>query len=155
MRKFLFYFTTIIIIIFFEILFPVFSIFSLLFVAFIGLYKGSASGCTVGFFIGLVEGVFSASSFGVGSFSYSIVGYLIGRLSRRIDEDYSLVQISIVFLGVILSKVVSSIIEMLFTGLAGVFNLNWTIILVVLAPIFFIIFKKWWFLWFKRFGVER
>ena len=155
MKKLLFYFTTVIIIIFLEILFSKFSVFGLFFIIFIGLYRGSYSGCTVGFFIGLIEGVFFATTFGTLSFSYSIIGYLSGRLPKRIDEENPLAQISIVFLGVIVSQVINLIIEVLFTGIPGIFSITWLIVPVIISPVFFLIFKKWWLFWFNRLDVDR
>ncbi|MDD5687320.1 MAG: rod shape-determining protein MreD [Elusimicrobia bacterium] len=155
MKKPLFYFTSIIIIIISEILLSKFSFIGLIFIVFVGLYRGASVGCSVGFFIGLLEGVFSTTSFGVGSFSYSIVGYLAGHISRRIDEENPLAQIIIVFLTIILNWVISSIIETLFTGIQGLFYLDWKIVFVVLSPLYFWILKKWWFFWFKKLEVER
>ncbi len=155
MKKFLFYFTSIVIIIFLEILFSKFSVFGIFFIIFIGLYRGSYSGCTVGFFIGLIEGVFFATTFGALSFSYSIIGYLSGRLPKRIDEENPLAQISIIFFGVVISDSINIIIEVLFTGIPGIFSIIWLIIPVIISPVFFLIFKKWWMLWFNRLDVER
>ena len=155
MKKLLFYFTTVIIIIFLEILFSKFSVFGLFFIIFIGLYRGSYSGCTVGFFIGIIDGVFFATTFGTLSFSYSIIGYLAGRLPKRIDEENPLAQISIVFLGVIVSQVINLIIEVIFTGIPGIFSIAWLIVPVIISPVFFLIFKKWWLFWFDRLDVER
>jgi rod shape-determining protein MreD len=154
MRKFIFYFTTLVILIFLEILFSKFSLFGIFFIIFIGLYRGSSSGCSVGFFIGLIEGVFSASSFGVSSFSYSITGYLAGRLPRRIDEGNSLAQIMVVFFGVILTKVINVIIEMIFTGIQGSLYFDWTAIFILAVPLFFSVFRKWWKLWFIKLDVD-
>jgi len=158
MKKFLFYFVTVVIIIFFDTLFSKFSVFGLFFIIFIGLYRGSYSGCTVGFFIGLIEGVFSAPTFGALSFSYSIIGYLAGRIPKRIDEENLTAQISIVFLGVVVSKIINLIIEVLFTGIPGIFSIASIILLIVpviISPVFSLIFKKWWFFWFARLNVER
>ena len=155
MKKILFYFTTVIIIIFFEIIFSKFSVFGLLFIIFIGLYRGSYSGCTAGFVIGIIEGVFSTTTFGVLSFSYSIVGYLAGRIPKRMDEENPIAQISVALLGVVISQVISLIIEVLFTGIPGIFSLGWVFIPAILTPMFFLIFKKWWFLWFDKLNVER
>lgn len=155
MKRFLFYVSTIVIIIFLEIVFSKFSVFGLLFVIFIGLYRGSNSGCTAGFFIGLIEGVFSVTTFGVLSFSYSIVGYLSGRIPRRMDEENPVAQISVVFLGVIAAQIINLIIEVIFSGIPGVFSLFGLIFSVVLAPVLFFIFRKWWLLWFDRLEVER
>ena len=155
MKKILFYLTSIIIIIFLEILFSRISVLGLIFVIFIGLYRGSASGCSIGFIIGLVDGIFSASTFGIFSFSYAVIGYVAGRIAKRIDEENPLAQIIIVFLGILLNKVVSMILEMIFTANKGLFYIGWTTIFIVLTPLFFVIFKKWWFKWFKRLNVER
>jgi len=155
MKKFLFYFVTVVIIIFLEILFSKFSVFGLFFIIFIGLYRGSYTGCTVGFFIGLIEGVFFATTFGTLSFSYSIIGYLTGRLPKRIDEENPLAQISIVFFGVAIANVINLIIEVLFTGIPGIFSIAWLIVPVIISPVFFLIFKKWWIFWFNRLDVER
>ncbi|MFH1540640.1 MAG: rod shape-determining protein MreD [Elusimicrobiota bacterium] len=158
MKKILFYFTTVAIIIFFESLFSILHseiLFGLFFTIFIGLYRGSRTGCTVGFFVGLIEGVFSATTFGVFSFSYSIIGYLSGCLPKRIDEENQFTQILIVFLGVIISKIVNSVIEVLLIGIPGTFSFRWIIIFIIFTPLFFLIFKKWWLLWFDNLDVER
>ena len=161
MKKFLFYFTSVIIIIFFEILFSIphsGTVFGLFFIIFIGLYRGPYSGCTVGFFIGIIDGVFFAATFGTLSFSYSIIGYLSGRLPKRIDEENPFAQIFIVFLGVAVSNIISLIIEVLFTGIPGIFSIasiTWLIIPAIISPAFFLIFKKWWLFWFDRLDVER
>lgn len=155
MKKFLFYFITVVIIIFLEILFSKFSVFGLFFIIFIGLYRGSYAGCTVGFFIGFIEGVFFATTFGVLSFSYTIIGYLSGRIPKRIDEENPFTQISIVFLGIVVSNIINLIIEVLFTGVPGIFSILWLIVPVIVSPIFFLIFKRWWLFWFNRLDVER
>ncbi|MBI5572930.1 MAG: rod shape-determining protein MreD [Elusimicrobia bacterium] len=155
MKKFLFYFITVVIIIFLEFLFSKFSVFGLFFIIFIGLYRGSYAGCTVGFFIGIIEGVFFAATFGVLSFSYSIIGYLSGRLPKRIDEENPFAQISIVFFGVVVANIINLIIEVLFTGIPGFFLILWLIVPVIISPVFFLIFKKWWLFWFDRLDVGR
>lgn len=129
--------------------------FGLLFIIFIGLYRGSYSGCTAGFVIGIIEGVFSATTFGVLGFSYSIVGYLTGRIPKRMDEENPIAQISVALLGVVISQVINLIIEVLFTGIPGIFSLGWVFIPVIFTPMFFLIFKKWWFLWFDKLNVDR
>lgn len=139
----------------FEILFLKYSLIELIFIIFIGLYRGSATGSSVGFFMGLADGVFSTTAFGVSSFSYAITGYLAGRIPRRIDEENPLAQISIVFFGVIAAKTIGIIIEMIFTGNRSMFYIWWTAIFVVLAPMFFWIFKKWWIYWFRKLEVDR
>ena len=155
MKKFIFYFVTLIIIIFLEIALSKFSLFGIFFVIFIGMHRGSSAGATFGFFTGLIEGVFSATSFGVCSFSYSLTGYLAGRLPERIDEGNPLVQIIIIFSGVILAKAVNIIMEMIFTGTRSSFYNVLTIVFVLFAPLFFKVFKFWWHLWFKKLEVER
>ncbi|MFH0947598.1 MAG: rod shape-determining protein MreD [Elusimicrobiota bacterium] len=158
MKKLLFYFTSVIIIIFFETLFSIQhsgTLFGLFFIIFIGLYKGSYTGCTLGFFIGLIEGVFSVTTFGTLSFSYSIIGYLAGRIPKRIDEENLFAQISIVFIGVVVYKIINLIIEVLFTGIPGIFSFGWLIIPVFFTPVFFLFFKKWWLFWFNRLNVDR
>ena len=158
MKKILFYLTSVIIIIFVEILFSKISIFGLFFIIFIGLYRGSYPGCTVGFFIGLIDGVFFAATFGTLSFSYSIIGYLAGRIPKRIDEENPFNQISVIFFGVVVASIINSIIEVIFTGIAGIFSIasiTWRIVPVIISPVFFLIFKKWWLLWFDRLDVER
>lgn len=155
MKRLLFYFISIVIIIFFEIILPKFSLFGIFFIIFIGLYRGASAGCTVGFIIGLFEGVFSATSFGVNSFSYSIVGYFAGRLPKRIDEGNILAQIIVVLVGVGLAKIINMIIEMIFIGLRGSFYLGIDFIGIILVPLFFRAFKMWWAVWFKYIDVDR
>ena len=158
MKKLLFYFTSIVLIIFFESIFPVQhcgTMLGIFFIIFIGLYNGSYAGCGVGFFIGIIDGVFSATTLGVCSFSYSIVGYLAGRLPKRIDENKPVTQIVVVLLGETISKAINLIIEVLFTGTYGIPSFGWHIITTILTPLFFLVFKKWWLLWFGRLDVER
>ncbi|OGS33851.1 MAG: rod shape-determining protein MreD [Elusimicrobia bacterium RIFOXYC2_FULL_34_12] len=155
MKKIFFYFVSISVIIFSGILFSNTSLLGLIFIIFIGLYRGSATGSTIGFFLGLTDGIFASSTFGVLSFSYAVVGYVTGRLPGRIDEENPLAQIIIVFIGVIFSKIISIILEMIFTGNKGILGIGWEFIFVIFVPLFFTIFKKWWLLWFEKLTVER
>ncbi|MBN1384960.1 MAG: rod shape-determining protein MreD [Elusimicrobia bacterium] len=155
MKRLLFYFISIIIIIFFEIIISKFSLFGIFFIIFIGLYRGTSAGCTVGFFIGLLEGIFSATSFGISSFSYSIIGYFAGRLPKRVDEENIFAQIIVVLLGVSLAKAINIILEMIFIGIRGSFYFGLEFVAIILVPLFFKLFKIWWNVWFKQLDVER
>ncbi|MEW6557636.1 MAG: rod shape-determining protein MreD [Elusimicrobiota bacterium] len=169
MKKFVFYVVSIVILIFGEILVSKFSVLGLLFVIFTGLYRGSATGSTVGFVIGIIEGVFFTTSFGVLSFCYAIIGYLAGRIPKRIDENNTIVIVALAFLAAIISKIISLVVEMIFspsilnvfpgragfTGTVGTIGFNWTVIFLVFTPVFFWVFKKWYLVWFRKLDVER
>jgi len=158
MKKILFYITSVIIIIFFGFSLPVFSFFPLFFVIFVGLYKGSTAGCTVGFFLGLFNGIFSTAMMGIDGFTYSIVGYLAGILPDRIDENNILIQIAISLISVILVGIMTSIIEILFISTGNPLRLlhfDKSVLLTILSPAMFFVFKKWWKMWFGKLITER
>ena len=155
MKKLLFYFVTITIIVFFEFLIPRFSFLGLFFIVFVGLYRGSSAGCTIGFITGVVEGVFSIASLGISSFTYSLIGYLVGYIPLRIDETNPVIQILILFFSIVFVKIISGIIEIIFIGNRMPFHFDWTILLILLAPLVFWIFTKWWKIWFEKLVVKR
>ncbi|MGA1825790.1 MAG: rod shape-determining protein MreD [bacterium] len=64
----------------------------------VGLSRGSASGITFGFFVGLIQDAFSSGLFGAQSFSKAIWGYVSGRSVLKLDPRYPLVQLILISL---------------------------------------------------------
>ena len=57
--------------------------------------------------------------------------------------------------GMVIFQIINLTVEVIFTGVPGFFSISWLIVPVFFTPIFFLIFKKWWLLWFDRLDVER
>lgn len=61
-----------------------------------GLLRGSASGVTFGFFLGLIQDAFSSGLFGAQSFSKAIWGYASGRSVLKLNPGYPMVQLTLI-----------------------------------------------------------
>jgi rod shape-determining protein MreD len=155
MKKLLFYAVSAAALIYLDLTCPRFPVFGFLFVVFIGLFKGSSAGCTLGFFIGLLEGIFSVSTFGVFSFSYPIVGYLSGIVPGRVDENSLIMQVIVSFVALIFMKAIGFCLGIFFPHAAGQAFSGAQLLVMLAAPAIFFVFGRWWALWFGGLTVER
>ncbi len=158
MKKFLFYASSAVIFTFLGFVSPVFSFLPLIFVIFIGLYRGPSAGATAGFFFGLFNGIFAPAALGVDAFTYSAAGYLAGVIPDRVDENSPVVQIVVSFAAALLVSAAASLIEAVFSASgssAGIFRFGGPVFFTLLAPAVFFVFKKWRGFWFGELTAER
>ncbi len=82
----------------------------LLVTAFLGLRFGSLKGTCVGFTLGLLADGITVSLFGSQAFALTLVGYFVGTLKGKIDEERPLAQIGMTL---VLSLVYAGILYLL------------------------------------------
>lgn len=155
MKNIFFYFFTIVLIIILEFLVPWFNSFGLVFVIFIGMFKGPSAGTTLGFFMGLLYGIFTSGGPGIHSFSYALVGFFAGLIPSRIDENNPIIQVMAVGIGMIFASIVSMSLELIFTKHPVWFEFDWSLGFSLFAPLVFWCLSKWWSVWFGPLYVDR
>ncbi len=69
------------------------------------LLEGSRSGAILGFWGGLMEGIFTTTALGVTAFIKTVAGYVVGELRRRVVTRTVLWPMAVVFLVSILHEV--------------------------------------------------
>ena len=150
-----FYLLSVFLLIMFGFIFPKLSVICLFFVVFTGIYRGSSAGSSVGFLIGLANDFFAASALGIDSFSYAVVGYCAGLLPGRFDEGNPLIQTTVSFAAFVAARIIGGVMRALFVPGGEFFSFDWSVILNFLAPAAFLIFKRWWSLWFGELSPSR
>lgn len=165
MRKPIFYIITFIIGICLQVVFPkIFSPFGfapqflLIMTMYMALIRGPVVGQTLGFFWGLSADSISVALFGSQALLLTVVGFVSGKMSKKLDESKPWAQIIFVLL----------LSCMYFIGLYGV-NVIFAepgrhikitsllfhpLINALLAPIIFWLFKIWIKLWFPKSSVR-
>ena len=94
-----------------------------------GLLRGSSSGLTVGFFLGLIQDSFSGGLFGSQAFSKTIWGYLSGMSVSQLDPKQPVVQLMLIFVFSLGDALLVYFIHRIFVSSAPLFN---GIILIVM-----------------------
>ena len=114
--------------------------FILIFIVFFGLLRGSILGQTYGFLWGLSWDVFSVKLFGSHAFIFTVIGFLLGMLSKKWDENKLSTQMFLTFISSVFYWV-SMVLLYQFFG-EGKLHVNYIIVLqpflnMFLAPIIF------------------
>ncbi|MGA1868770.1 MAG: rod shape-determining protein MreD [bacterium] len=87
-----------------------------------GLLHGSIPGVTFGFSLGFIQDVFSNSLFGAQSFSKALWGYASGQSVLKLDPQYPMVQLMLIFTFSLGDAFLIYILHMLFIGSAHFSN---------------------------------
>lgn len=93
---------------------PDFLIVALVYVA---LYRGSLAGEVLGFGFGLIRDALSFGAFGARALAGVVIGYMVGRTSRRLDESHWLFQMGLVLLATFAERWIVSLMENVFSGI--------------------------------------
>ncbi|MCK4906195.1 MAG: rod shape-determining protein MreD [Spirochaetes bacterium] len=148
MKKFIFIF---ILIVFFGILqssvfFDVFKLIGaakpdiiLMLVVFVAYKKGSMEGQMVGFGAGLFVGIFSTALFGLNPFIYTLIGFLMGLVEKKIYADSFLTSIVLIFFATIIKGAIIGILALFYGEIAGYyisFLRNALLIELIINPLF-------------------
>jgi rod shape-determining protein MreD len=108
---------------------------------------GPVSGQWMGFFWGLLADVSSISVFGSQTFMLTLVGYSVGRLQGKIDEEKPAAQMGLVFLTFALFLSGLVFFESLFGGSSQRFRIVdaglQSLYCAVVAPFFFALLGRW------------
>jgi rod shape-determining protein MreD len=123
--------------------FAVFGIapnFILILVVFMSLTRGSLAGQTFGFFWGLSWDVYSVKLFGCHAFVFTCIGYFLGLLSKKWDENKLSTQMFLTFMASIIYWTAMVLLYQFFGE--GKMQLNYILIIqpvvnTLLAPLIF------------------
>jgi len=121
--------------------------FLLLSIIFFAIRGGSLTGEILGFVLGLLSDIASTTVFGSQVFMLTFLGYLAGKLERKVDEDQPLAQVALVFILSIANLLGLVLLESLFGGspqrFKGIFMILNPVYSTLLCPIVFWGLLKW------------
>jgi len=112
-----------------------------------GLFQGSVMGESLGFSWGLALDAMGTTAFGTQGFILCLIGYLSGRISRRVNAEEPVSQMVFGFLGTAVYFVCFHYLTRMFGGIGQ--SLSFGLVLsvmvmnVLLAPFVFS-FMNWW-----------
>lgn len=135
-------------------LWGVFPHFLLLATIYMGVRHGSWAGLWTGFFWGMLADVASISVFGAQTFMLTLIGYSVGRMQGKVDEEKPVAQVSLVLACSAAFLAGLYFFESFFGGLSQRFS--WRDIFLqpiynaVAAPILFMGLEIWHRLWRSR-----
>lgn len=122
--------------------------FLLLTVVCVSLFRGALVGECFGFGLGLLFDALSLHPFGSQAFLYTLIGYLVGRQSGKIDTENSLARVALVFLVTLFYLFGLFLLISFFSSAEKRIILFPELILNVgFAVPFFWLMKKWFNLW--------
>lgn len=134
---------------------PDFLIVALVYVA---LYRGSLAGEVLGFGFGLIRDALSFGAFGARALAGVLVGYMVGRTSRRLDESHWFFQMGLVLLAAFAERWIVSLMENVFSKIP----VRWDgtlsprmFIGALVAPLAFFALHRWMRLFTQRIEVRR
>ena len=96
--------------------------FLLLSTVFFAIRGGPVTGEFFGFFMGILSDIASMSVFGSQAFMLTLIGYLVGKLERQVDEDKHSAQMFLVFLMSCANILGLALLESFFGGSAQRFR---------------------------------
>lgn len=121
--------------------------FFLLGTIFFAIRGGPVIGELVGFIFGLFSDVISISLFGSQTFMMTLIGYLVGRLERQVDEEKLSAQMVLVFLMSVLNGLGLFFLEALFAGAALRFRDKSAVLVplysTLISPVLFWVLTRW------------
>lgn len=126
--------------------FGVFPNILLLGLLFIGLRRGSTSGEVMGFFWGISWDVLSVDIFASHALLFTIIGYISGKLSRKLDESKIATQMIIAGFASIVFWIGMDLIRMIFGENSTGIRLDYITLLqvpynMILSPVIFVLGK--------------
>lgn len=123
-------------------------------VIFVALVKGTVFGEMFGFLCGLAADTLSVGLFGANGFSFTLIGFMSGLMSRKLDISQPKAQVVFVFVLSMVYMMILFVIYSVFSDAEGIFsakNLWFSPLLnAFCAPPVYWFFKKWMRLWFPR-----
>ena len=90
--------------------------FLLLSTVFFAVRKGPVTGEILGFVWGMLSDIASTSVFGSQAFMLTFLGFLAGKLERKVDEDKYSAQMALVFVASVVNLLGLALFESLFGG---------------------------------------
>lgn len=115
-------------------------------VIFLSLRYGPLFGEIYGFIAGLFLDTFAISVFGINSLVFTMVGYVYGNLSRRINESRILVQVLLAFVASYLHVGFRTVASAVFASEHNIFSVSVVagpIYTTLLAPLLVKIYSIW------------
>ncbi len=125
---------------------------TLLVLIYLSLSRGPLAGEVWGFFAGLSLDVFSSGPFGAQGLFFTSTGFVIGMLKGKMDEDNYLAIGLLVVLASLFSLISFNVVQKIFFT-SSMRSLNWEhwivipIYNIILAPVIYLVLKKWQALW--------
>ncbi len=121
--------------------------FFLLSTIFFAIRGGPILGEILGFIFGIIADATSISIFGSQTFMLTLIGYLVGRLERHVDEEKYSAQMVLVFLMSCLNLIGLLFLETLFRGVTQGFRSKSVILnplySTLFSPILFWVMLQW------------
>jgi len=125
--------------------------FLLLLVIYVALSRGAIAGEFFGFSSGVLSDIFSLNPFGTQAFLFTLIGYLAGRQTGKIDFEKPLAQVILVFLSSFIYFLGFSLITLLFAyGQKKVYFLPELLLNIFFAIPFFWLLSIWRNLWRQK-----
>ena len=117
----------------------------LLMLIFLALLRGAEAGMMMGFLWGLSWDMYSVDLFGCHAFAFTCIGFVIGMLSRKWDEEKIISQMVLTLLTTIIYWFLIYFCYKIFNPEVFTFKLNYIVVLqpfynMLLAPVVFWIF---------------
>ena len=109
--------------------------FILMFILYTALNKGIMKGQITGFIYGLTWDTLSTDIFGVRALSFTIVGYLSGLFSKKLNKKQPITQITVMTVGLVITKLLLAIIHVITPSTDDIFIQNFELSYSVLANI--------------------
>jgi len=124
----------------------------LILIAFVAYKRGSVDGQLVGFGSGMLQTVFSSALFGMYAFIFTVVGFVMGFVQKKIYSDSFITAIILVFLATLVKGAVWGILAIFFGEVSQgfvVYLKNGLLLELILNPV--LAGPIFWFL--NRFAV--
>lgn len=88
--------------------------FALLLLVFSSLKGNKVSGSIIGFFFGIVQDVILTDAFCLSAISYTIIGYISGSLSGKVNETSTISQVSLILIALFLNFLIKYPLSIIF-----------------------------------------
>jgi rod shape-determining protein MreD len=118
----------------------------LIFIIYIGCFKGSFKGQTLGFVVGIIKDIFSMSVFGTNAFIFTIIGYLAGNISINLDRKKIFIKMFLTFIFSYIYILLFYVVQFVF---GNKFKINYNPLILIkpfinilFVPVCFFVFKK-------------
>jgi len=93
----------------------------LIFIVFVGFKSGVMDGQTSGFAAGFMQQIFSTALFGLYAFSFTVVGFSIGMVQKKIYSDNFITAIFLVFFATLIKGLSIGFLAMFFGEVSDIF----------------------------------
>ena len=119
-------------------------------VVYFSLRKGTVFGEAYGFFSGILLDVFSLQVFGARAVIFTVIGYLVGRYSHKLDETKVRVQVIICFMSMLFYLLVFNLICAVFLPRSNVFHIYALLTEVIYTSVFVPLVFGLLNIWFRK-----